>query len=86
MTSVKSQAMSMRSRVEQEKKKAAAQKDEWDRSTVASKTNHKKSAEETVAARIASEMLKDNQKLKGIHSNVSIKKIIEKEAKRQLLE
>lgn len=31
-------------------------------------------------------MLKDNQKLRGIHSNVSIKKIIEKEAKRQLLE
>ena len=31
-------------------------------------------------------MLKDNPQLKGIHSNLSLKKILEKEAKRQLLE
>lgn len=30
-------------------------------------------------------MLKDNQKLRGVHSGASMKKIIEKEAKRQLL-
>jgi hypothetical protein len=30
-------------------------------------------------------MLKENSKLRGIHSNVSIKKIIEQEARRQLL-
>ena len=42
--------------------------------------------EDKVAAQIASEVLRDNQKLKGIHSNVSLKKIIEKEAKRQLLD
>lgn len=38
--------------------------------------------EEKVASRIANEMLKDNPKLKGIHSNLSLKKILEKEAKR----
>ena len=38
-----------------------------------------------MAKQIANEMLKDNQKLRGVHSNNSIKKIIEQEAKRQLL-
>lgn len=40
------------------------------------------SAEDRVAARIANEVLKDNSKLRGVHSNASIKKILEKEAKR----
>lgn len=39
-----------------------------------------------MAKQIASEMLRDNQKLRGVHSNNSIKKIIELEAKRQLLQ
>jgi hypothetical protein len=30
-------------------------------------------------------MLRDNQKLRALHSNVSLKKIIENEAKRQLM-
>lgn len=58
---------------------------EWDRSTVASEKKQILTAEDKVAARIANEVLKDNQKLRGVHSNQSIKKILEKEAKRQLL-
>jgi hypothetical protein len=37
-----------------------------------------------MASKIASEVLKDNSKLKGIHSKESIKKILEKEALRQM--
>jgi len=47
--------------------------------------SQKHSVEDRVAARIANEVLKDNSKLKGVHSNQSIKKILEREAKRQLL-
>lgn len=72
--------MSMRSRVDAEKKKEAAAKADWDRTTVTSR--REMAVEDKVAAKIASEMLKDNQKLRGVHSNVSIKKIIENEAKR----
>jgi hypothetical protein len=66
-----------------EKRRAAVEKNEWDRSTVAS--DRKKTVEERVAARIASDVLKDNQKLRGVHSKESMKKILEREAKRQLL-
>jgi hypothetical protein len=38
-----------------------------------------------MASKIASEILKDNAKLKNIHSNTSMKKILEKEAKKQLM-
>ena len=76
----------MKSRVEAEKKRDAAAKPEWDQTTTTSQREKKTSVEDRVAAKIANEMLKDNQKLRGIHSNVSIKKIIEKEAKRQLLD
>ena len=43
-------------------------------------------ADDKVAQRIANEFLKDNQKLRRVHSIQSIKKILEKEAKRKLLE
>jgi hypothetical protein len=39
-------------------------------------------AEDRVASKIANEVLKDNAKLRGIHSGASIKKILEKEAKK----
>ena len=42
-------------------------------------------AEDRIAQRIANEVLKDNQKLRGVHSTHSIKKILEREAKKQLL-
>ena len=50
------------------------------------KSEHKKTTEERVAARLAKEVLSENSKLRGIHSHSSIKKLLEKEAKRQLLE
>ena len=64
-----------------EAKKAEQEKSEWDRSTVVSDVP--RTVEEKLASRIANEMLKDNPKLKGVHSNMSLKKILEKEAKRQ---
>ena len=38
-----------------------------------------------MAARIAKEVLRDNAKLRGVHSGASMQKILEKEAKKQLL-
>jgi hypothetical protein len=63
------------SRVEAEKKKEAASKPEWDRTTTTSQRG--KTVEDKMAAQIAAELLRDNQKLKAIHSNVSLKKLIE---------
>jgi hypothetical protein len=74
--------MSMKSRVNEEKKREAKEKSDWDKSTTTSRRDVKKTAEERVAAKIASEMIKDNSKLAGVHSKHSIKKIIEQEAKR----
>ena len=74
---------SFKSLVASEKAKQKSQKQEWDRTTVASSKG--KNVEDKVASQIAEQMLKDNQKLRGVHSNQSIKKILEKEAKRQLL-
>jgi hypothetical protein len=45
----------------------------------------KLSAEDRIATKIASEVLRDNAKLRGIHSNNSIKVLLEKEAKKQML-
>lgn len=78
--------MSLRSRVESQKQRNENSKQEWDRTTTTSQRGGvKPTVEEKMASQIAREMLMENQKLRGIHSNVSIKKIIEKEAKRQLL-
>ena len=76
---------SLKEQVKAEKAKADQEKAEWDRSTVASEQG-KKSFEDRVAAKIASEVLKDNQKLRGVHSKESMKKILVQEAKRQLLQ
>jgi oligoendopeptidase F len=76
---------SYKSRIAEEKRKEEQEQPEWDRATVASDKHRVVTAEDRVAQRIANEVLKDNQKLRGIHSNQSIKKILEKEAKRQLL-
>jgi hypothetical protein len=37
-----------------------------------------------MASKIAAEVLKDNQKLRGVHSKESIKKILEKEALKEM--
>ena len=42
------------------------------------------STEDRIASKIASEVLRDNAKLRGVHSNTSIKQILEREAKRQM--
>ena len=45
----------------------------------------KQTAEERIASKIAAEVLRDNAKLRGVHSGASIKKMLEREAKKQLL-
>jgi hypothetical protein len=69
------------SRVSEAKRKEAAEKPEWNGSITSSK---KPTAEDRIANKIASEVLRDNAKLRGIHSNNSIKVLLEKEAKRQM--
>ena len=70
----------MKSRVAAEKRKEAAKQDEWDRSTVTSQ--NKRTVEERVASQIAADILKDNGKLQGVHSKQSMKKLLEREAKK----
>ena len=42
------------------------------------------SAEDRIASKIANEVLKDNAKLRAVHSGNSIKMLLEREAKRQM--
>lgn len=63
--------------------KAAEHKAEWDAGSATTETRNKR-AENQMASKIAAEVLKDNYKLKGIHSKESIKKILEKEALKQM--
>jgi hypothetical protein len=46
--------------------------------------NKKRNAEDKMASKIAAEVLKENSKLRGIHSKESLKAILEKEALRQM--
>ncbi len=62
--------------------KEVKDKPDWDASTTA--TKNKASAEDRMASKIAAEVLKENAKLRGVHSKESIKAILEKEAKRQM--
>jgi len=74
--------MSFSQRVAAEKKKDGEKRPEWDAST----TGEKKvvSTEDRVAAKIAAEVLRDNAKLRAVHSGPSIKKLLEREAKKQM--
>lgn len=63
--------------------KEANSKAEWDNGSMTSEARNKR-AEDRMASKIAAEVLKDNQKLRGIHSKESIKKILEKEALKQM--
>ena len=56
---------------------------DWDGSV---KSEKKMTTEDRVAARLASEVLRDNKKLSGVHSINSIKKLLEKEAMKVLME
>lgn len=73
---------SFASRVSEAKKREVEEKPEWNASVTSSK--RRISAEDRIATKIASEVLRDNAKLRGIHSNNSIKVLLEKEAKRQI--
>ena len=72
--------MSYSQRVADAKKKDAALKPEWDASTTGEKKKY--SAEDKIASRIAAEVLRDNAKLRAVHSGPSIKKLLEREAKK----
>jgi hypothetical protein len=74
---------SFKSRFNAEKKRDQDEDSLWDKSMTSEKRN-KLSAEDRVANRIANEVLKDNVKLRGVHSGASIKKILEREARKQL--
>ena len=41
--------------------------------------------EDRIASKIATDLLNENQKLRGKHSKQSLKKVLEREAKKQLL-
>ena len=68
------------SRVSEAKRKEAAERPEWNGSVASSKA--KPSAEDRIASKIAAEVLRDNAKLRGIHSNNSLKVMLEREAKK----
>ena len=68
------------SRVSEAKRKEAAERPEWNGSVTSSKA--KPSAEDRIASKIAAEVLRDNAKLRGIHSNNSLKVMLEREAKK----
>ncbi len=61
----------------------AEAKPEWDAGSATSEARQKR-AEDRMASKIAMEVLKDNSKLRGVHSKESIKKILEKEALKQM--
>jgi hypothetical protein len=60
---------SFTSRVKEAKQKEAEERPEWQSTTSERK---KISAEDRMAHKIAAEVLKDNQKLRGVHSKNSI--------------
>ena len=74
--------MSYSQRVKEAKKKEDASKPDWDASTTGKR--EKPSAEDRIASKIASEVLRDNAKLRAVHSGPSIKKLLEREAKKQM--
>jgi hypothetical protein len=56
---------------------------EWDTSTVNSEVR-KMTTEERMARKIAKEVLRENKQLGNVHSDASIQKLLEREAKKQL--
>jgi len=73
---------SLRSQVLEAIQEEGGNRPEWDRSTT--KGDKEKTTEERIATRLAAEVLRDNAKLRGVHSANSIKKLLEKEAKKML--
>ncbi len=75
---------SFSSRVKEAKAKEAESKPEWNASTTSEARRGKLSAEDRMAAQIAGEVLRDNAKLRAVHSKDSIRAILEKEARKQM--
>lgn len=71
---------SLRSQVLEAIAEESANKPEWDRST----KGGERTTEDRIALKLANEVLRDNAKLRGVHSANSIKKLLEKEAKKML--
>lgn len=59
-------------------------KEQWDTSTNAEK--RERTVEEKLASKLADQILENNPNLKGVHSKTSMRKMLEKEAARQLIE
>lgn len=57
-----------------DEQKSQTSKKDWQSN--ASKDSRKLTTEDRVAARIANEVLRDNAKLRGVHSGASIQKIL----------
>lgn len=68
----------------EEVKRQERDKNEWDASTNAEK--REQTVEEKIASRLADQILENNPNLKGVHSKVSMKKMLEKEATKQLID
>ena len=70
---------SLRSQVLEAIEEEGGTKAEWDPSV---NGDQKQTTEDRIARRLANEVLRDNSKLRGVHSAASIKKLLEKEAKK----
>lgn len=74
--------MSYSKRVAEAKAADTISQPDWNQSVTSSKKI--KTTEDKVAQQIASEILKDNHKLRAVHSGNSIKHLLEREAKKML--
>ena len=72
---------SLRSQVLEAIQEEGQKKPDWDATT----KGDKETTEDRIARKLAKEVLRDNAKLRGVHSESSIKKLLEKEAKKALL-
>ena len=72
---------SLRSQVLEAIQEEGQNKPDWDKSV----KGDKNTTEDRIALRLATEVLRDNAKLRGVHSATSIKRLLEKEAKKQLM-
>lgn len=79
--SIKSYESAARARVARE----ADKRSEWDSSTVCG-DDKRINEEDRVAKLVADSVLENNPQFKGVHSNQSIRKMLEREAKKQLQE
>ena len=73
--------MSKRSEILDEIKREEREKEDWDASTQGDRK--KPTVEDRLASKLADQILENNPNLKGVHSKISMKKMLEKEAHKQ---